>query len=81
MTYEFGLIHSTAKVYIFTLVTELPSITEFQYFVEKVGHRLRKFFLILAKNTEIFCYFPLSSRENTEILGDVTANLEIVANC
>ena len=35
-------------------VTGLPTVTEFQYFVKEMRPWVRKFFWILAQNTEIF---------------------------
>ena len=40
-------------------LTGLPTVTEFQYFVKEMRSWVRKFFWILAQNTEIFCYFSL----------------------
>ena len=39
--------------------TGLPTVTEFQYFVKEMRPWVRKFFWILAQNTEIFCYFSI----------------------
>ena len=41
------------------VITGLPTVTEFQYFVKEMRPWVRKFFWILSKNTEIFCYFSI----------------------
>ena len=42
-----------------TMYAGLPTVTEFQYFVKEMRPWVKKFFWILAQNTEIFCYFSM----------------------